>query len=356
MSSKINEFDAIVIGSNLSGLMVAAGLSQSQRVALIDKNELPGGNFSRIDQFHTIPATPETERALDFLDLLVGHNIKREKIEQQPITFEQGFKPFVGFGDNAPVCVDELQYYLNPERIYLHEAPQEWLQSLFENFKGDFFNLSEVTKIIVENNEATGVVINGQKQLNSKKIIFGCNPKELIDLIPQESLPPRLRQKLGKSLLWTSVLLQLVHNRVVCENPTIHMLGQKSETDGFCLGQFFPSIKLEDGSLTQTSQWLTFISEPDADDEELLGQSVRKLKKLIQKAFPNAFSELKYEKIMVNPSSHGKVSINLEENTAVEGIDGLYVVSHLPSELKNISGSLDQAEQCLRGLGFCAAP
>ncbi|OQW52384.1 MAG: hypothetical protein A4S09_08490 [Proteobacteria bacterium SG_bin7] len=356
MSLKISEFDAIVIGSNLSGLMVAAGLSQNQRVALIDKNELPGGNFSRINQFQTIPASAETERTLDFLDLLIGRNIKREKIEQHPITFEQGFKPFVGFGDNAPICVDEIQYYLSPERFYFHEGPQDWLQILFEKFKGEFFNLSEVTKIIIENNEAKGVVINGQRQLNSKKIIFCSNPKDLVDLIPQESLPPRLRQKLGKSMLWTSVLLQLVHSQLVSEDTRIHMLGQKSETDGFCVGQFFSPIRIENGSVTQRSQWLTFISEADADDEELLGQSIRKLKKLIQKAFPNAFSELKYEKIMVNPSSHGKISINLEENTSIEGISGLYVVSHFPSELQNISGSLDQAEQCLRGLGFCAAP
>lgn len=356
MSSKISEFDAIVIGSNLSGLMVATGLSQNQRVALIDKNELPGGNFSRINQFNTIPANPETERTLDFLDLLVGHNVKREKIEQHPVTFEQGFKPFVGFGDNAPVCVDELQYYLSPERIHLHETPQEWLHVLFEKFKGEFFNLSEVTKIIIENNEATGVVINGQKQILSKKIIFCSNPKELVDLIPQESFPPRLRQKLGKSMLWTSVLLQLVHNQVISENPTPHMLGQKSETDGFCIGQFSSPVRLADESVTQTSQWLTFISEHDADDEELLGQSVRKLKKLIQKAFPSSFSDLKSEKIMVNPRSHGKVSINLRENTLIDGISGLYIVSHFPSELKNISGALEQAEQCLRGLGFCAAP
>lgn len=356
MSLKANEFDAIVIGSNLSGLMVAAGLSQNNKVALIDKGELPGGNFSRINQFHTIPATPETERALDFLDLVIGHNIKREKIEQHPVTFEQGFKPFVGFGDNAPVCVDELQYYLTSERIYLHEAPHEWLHVLYEKFKGEFFNLSEVTKIIIENNEARGIIINGQKQLFTKKVIFCGNPKELIELVPQESLPPRFRQKLSKSMLWTSVLLQLVHNQVVSENPTIHMLGQKSETDGLCVGQFFSPIKLDDGTVSQTSQWLTFISEHDADDEELLGQSVRKLKKLIQRAFPNAFGNLNYERIVVNPNSHGKISVNLGENTAIEGITGLYVVSHFPSELKNISGSLDQAERCLRSLGFCAAP
>jgi hypothetical protein len=356
MSLKQNEFDAIVVGSNLGGLVVAAGLSQNSKVALIDKNELPGGGFSRINQFHTIPFNSETERTLDFLELLVGHQIRREKIEQHPVTFEQGIKPFVGFGENAPVCVDELHYYLSPERIYLHEAPQEWIHVLFEKFRGEFINLSEVTKIIIEENKCKGVIINGQKQLVAKKVIFCGNPKELLEIIPNESLPPRFRQRVGKSLLWTSVLLQLVHGESVNDSPMIHMLGQKSETDGFCIGQFFSPIKLEDGSVSQTSQWLTFVSEVDADDEELLGQTVRRLKKLIQKAFPNAFNGLKYEKIMVNPQSHGKIGLNLSADMGVEGLEGLHVVSPFPSELKNIAGSLDSAEQCLRGLGYCPAP
>ncbi len=355
MSHKANEFDALVVGSSLSGLIVASALSQNQRVALIDKNELPGGS-TRTGNFQSLPANAETDRALDFLDLIIGHQIRREKIEQHPVTFEQGFKPFVGFGDNAPLCVDELQYYLSPERIHLHESPQEWVHTLFEKFRGEFFNLSEVTKIIIEENICKGIIINGQKPLYAKKVLFCCNPKELLEIIPAESLPPRFRQKIGKSILWTSVLLQLVHNEVICENPTIHMLGQKSEVDGFALGQFFSPIRLEDGSASQSSQWLTFISEHDADDEELLGQTVRRLKKLIQKAFPNAFSGLKYEKIMVNPQSHGRVAVSLGESAAVEGIEGLHLVSPFPSELKNIAGALEQAENCLRGLGYRPAP
>lgn len=355
MSHKANEFDVIVVGSSLAGLVVATGLSQNQKVALVEKNELPGG-ASRTGIFPSVPQNPETDKAFDFLDLMLGQPMRREKVEQQPLTYEQGFKPFVGFGENAPLCVEELQYYLSPERVHLFDGPPEWIHLLYEKFRGEFINLSEVTKILIEENICKGLIINGQKQLFAKKVIFCCNPKELLNVTAQESLPSRFRQKISKSTLWTSVLLQLVHNEAICENPTIHMLGQKSEVDGFGLGQFLSPVRLEDGTVTQSSQWLTFVSAHDADDEELLGQTVRKLKKLIQKAFPNAFNTLKYEKIMVNPRSHGHIPINLDDTLAVEGIEGLHLVSAFPSELRNIPAALDQAERCLRSLGYCPAP
>lgn len=362
MSLKANEFDTIVIGGGLSGLIVACGLSQNQKVALIEKSELPGGmcrsnsGYKELSpNFQSIPFSEETQKALNFLEVVTGSQIHREKMEQQPLTYDQGFKPFIGFGESAPLCVEELQYYLSTDRLHLHTGPNEWIHTLYEKFKGEFLNLSQVTKLLIENNRCIGVIINGQKQVTGKNVVFCCNPKELLHLTEPEALPLRIRQKISKSLLWTSVLIQFIHSRVVSESSAVHILSSKSESDSFCIGQFNAPIRLENGSQQQSSQWLSFTSEYDSDDEELLGQSVKRMKKLIQRAFPDSLSQLKYEKILVNPQSHGHIHINLEENTSISGIENLYIVSPLTSDLKNIAGSVQLAEQCLKGLGYCSA-
>ncbi len=360
MSTKI--YDAIIVGGGLSGLSMAAGLSQNQKVALVEAGEFAGGMCrphtgykDLTGHFHTIPFSAESEKTLDFLEVLLHQPIRREKVEQQPVTFEDGLKPFLGYGDQQPPFVEELDFYTSQQRLHLYEGPDYWVHVLFEKFKGEFFNFSQVTKILFENQKAVGVVVNGQKILQANNIIFCGDPKSLLQLTGNEDLPAKIRQKLTKSQLWTSILLQFVHEQPISENLAIHILNQKSDLNSYCIGQF-QNLPLENGHNHQSSQWLTFMAESDSEDEELLAQAIKRTKKLITKAYPNAFENLKYEKISVCPHSHGQINISLADDQSLPGVENLYLVNSLTGNLKNVAGSLEQAERCLKSLGFCAAP
>lgn len=358
MSNRSNEFDVIIVGSGISGLLIAASISSNYRVALIDNAENPGGlcrqftSFKNLTgQFQSLPANTETDRALAFIERLIASPISRTLKMEGPVTYNEGFSPFVGFGDNSPTFVEELTYYTHQNRYLLQDGPDQWIPKLFERFKGDFFNLSQVTKIDQDDHGKYSVSINGQKVLHAPKVIFCCNPKLLLGLLPNEKISNKVRNKLTRSELWTSILLQIVHSGVISENHSIHVLNGKTDFANPCIGQFYEASATDDGHKTQASQWLTFLSESDAQNDELVSATIKKIKRHIVRAYPNALNDLKYEKISVFQASHGSLDTTVDQLAALVGFKNFFVISPTLGEAKNIPGLILQAEKCSDTLG-----
>jgi len=146
------------------------------------------------------------------------------------------------------------------------------------------------------------------------------------------------------------VLLQVVHSNIVSDNLAVHVLNGKSDFKNPCLGQFYAPVVLDSGLKMQNSQWLTFLSEADAEDEELVAAAIKRIKKHVSRAYHGALNDLKYEKISVFHASHGTFSTSVDQMSSLVGFKNFFVISPTIGEAKNIPGLVLQAELCSEAL------
>ena len=175
MNPNSKNFDILVIGGGISGLTIATAMGEKHKVALVEKESQPGGLclVGRHEElgganFHSIPFRENDEAAFDIIEDLTNQSLEKEAVSSAPVFFDDGIKPFLGFGEDQPQYIDEIEFYTEAKRWKFKNSPGDWTQKLFKNFKGDFFGDSEVTSLIVEDKQVLGVVINGRQ-----KIYFG---------------------------------------------------------------------------------------------------------------------------------------------------------------------------------------
>lgn len=360
--SQNHVYDYAIIGSGLSGLFIAAALSRfTSNIALLESGDVAGG-MNRPIRFPTgtvnnglrhVPDTELAHKALLGLENILGLKIIGDSVELPPITYGSGsFKSFLGFGENPPPFYEELTYFTSTQNLSLKLEPYAWTQLLFEKFKGDFMPRSYVTKIHTANEEATQITINGAKTLTAQNYIYCGSPKNLALLLPDEALSPRARQKLAKNLYWTALCLDLCHSHEVTDEMAMHILnGTTVDEIGPSAGKFLPSVQEGDTKL-QASQWVTFIEEEVTEDSEVVAAALKKIKRQIKRAYPEALESLRLERIVVAPLLAGDGDLKLKANQTLPEISNLWVASAAVNPQKNLLGALLQAELVISALGF----
>jgi len=355
-------YDYAIIGSGLGGLSIAAALSRfTDNIALLESGDVPGG-MNRPIKFPTgitnngirfVPETDSAHKALDFLENLLGLKIAGESLEVPPVTYASGsFKPFVGFGDNPPPFYEDLNYFTSNKAIDLKLEPYAWTQLLFEKFKGDFLPRSYVTKFNALNEQVTQVTINGAKTLAAHNFIFCGSVKDLALLLPEEALSARARQRLSKNTYWTALCLDVCHSHEITENPAVNVLsGTTDDEIGPCVGRFLPAVNEGEQKL-QASQWITFIEDEVTEDSEVVAASLKKIKRQIKRAYPEALESIKLERIIVAPQVSGNGELKLNGNQSLPGLHNLWIGSSAVNAQKNLVGTLSQAQMVIAALGF----
>ncbi|MGZ3773572.1 MAG: NAD(P)-binding protein [Pseudobdellovibrionaceae bacterium] len=355
-------YDYAIIGSGLTGLTIAAALSrETKNIALIEASDVPFGANKKVtfptgsinNGLRFIPDSVLSERALGFLENLLNAKIISDITEQAPITYESGgFKTFLGFGDNPPPFYEELAYFTSSKHIDLALEPYQWTQLLFEQFKGEFLPRSYVTKFHQEGTGVTHVTINGSKTLHAHNFIFTGTVRDLGILLPEDSISVRTKSKLLKNTYWTGLCLDICHNKQVTDITTMHVLnGTTQDEIGPCVGHFLPATNIENKQL-QVSQWMTFIEQEVTEDSEVVGMALKKIKRQIKRAYPEALEGIKSERIYVAPYVAGNGDLKLNANFTVPELENLWVASSTINDQKNLIGSLLQAEMVVASLGF----
>lgn len=355
-------YDYAIIGSGLTGLSIAAALSrETKNIALIEAADVAFGANRKVNMptgptnngLRFVPDSVLAEKSLRFLETLLGTSVIADISEEAPITYEAGgFKTFLGFGDNPPPFYEELAYLTSSKRIDLSSQPYEWTQMLFEQFKGDFMPRSHVTKFHQEGERVSHVTINGSKTLHAQNFIFAGHVKDLALLLPEEALSARAKGKLAKNTYWTALCIDFCHNKEVTTSTAMHVLnGTTQDEIGPCAGRFTPATEV-DGEKMQVSQWMTFISHEETDDSEVVGMALKKIKRQIKRAYPEALDGLKLERIFVSPLIAGNGDLKLSANMTIPNLENLWVASATLNEQKNLVGSLLQAEMTVASLGF----
>lgn len=356
-------YDYAIIGSGLTGLSIAAALSrETKNIALIDGADFVGG-VNRSAQFPTgkinngirfIPATNAGEKALLFLENLLGLKLIKGTLEAAPVTYDSGqLKPFVGFGANPPPFWEELSHFTCADRYELNLEPWQWPALLAEKFQGDVLTRSYVTKINMEGDRAVSLTINGSKTLLAQNIIYTGPTKSLALLLPEDAISMRARTKLSKETYWTSIGVDICHNNVVTENPSMHVLnGTTQDEIGPCAGHFLPAVTTEEGKTLQASQWITFMEDVETEDSEIVGLALKKIKRQIKRAYPEALENIVHERIIVNPMIGGYGDLKLSANQTLPSMENLWIASPTLNSQKNLVGALLQAEMVVNALGF----
>ncbi|MDG0815049.1 FAD-dependent oxidoreductase [Bdellovibrio svalbardensis] len=355
-------YDYAIIGSGLTGLSIAAALSrETSNIALLDGADVAGGANRQIN-FPTgpinnglrfVPDSVLSEKALRFLETLLDTKIASDVSEEAPITYEAGgFKTFLGFGENPPAFYEELNYFTSSKKIDLAVEPHQWTPLLLQKFKGDFLPRSYVTKFHQEGEKVTHLTINGSKTLYAHNFIFAGTVKDLALLLPEDAISIRARSKLSKNTYWTALCLDICHSKAVTDATTMHVLnGTTQDEIGPCTGRFLPAVEVE-GQTLQASQWMTFIESELTEDSEVVGLTLKKIKRQIKRAYPEALNDIKLERIFVAPIVAGNGDIKLSANMTVPSLENLWIASATVNEQKNLVGSLLQAEMIVASLGF----
>jgi hypothetical protein len=364
-AKKSHVYDYAVIGSGLAGLCVASAISRAtSNVLLLESGDLPGGLNRTIQSpagpvnngLRFLPDTAFAHKAIAFLEMLLQQTLSPVGVESPPLTFENGhLQAFVGFGDLKPQFYDEIAYFTNTRSLMTTLAPHEWTQLLFQHYQGEFLPRSYVTRFQVENGRMTSLTVNGQKTIQAQNFIY-CGPvKGLKTLLPEGFLSPRALQKLSKNEYWTAVCLDLFHSHQVTDSAAMHVLNGTTQDDlGPCAGKFLPALKhaTESG---QYSQWVTFLNDEEAEDSEVIGAALKKIKRQIKRAFPEALDGLKFERILVVPSYAGNGDLKVSANQTLAGLENLWIGStQMAAKLssqKNLLGALLQAELITSSLG-----
>lgn len=355
-------YDYAVIGSGLTGLIIAAALSrETENIALIEAADVPFGvnrkvNFPTGPLNNGIRFMPDSilaEKAVRFLENILGQDIVSEISEEAPVTYEGGsFKTFLGFGDNPPPFYEELGYFTSAKRQDLKFEPYQWTQGLMELFKGDFLPRSYVTKFHQDGECVTHLTVNGSKTIHAHNFIFTGSVKDLALLLPEDAISTRARSKLAKNTYWTGLCLDLCHDKEVTTSTAMHVLnGTTQDEVGPCVGRFLPAVEV-DGARLQASQWMTFIEHEVTDDSEVVGTALKKIKRQVKRAYPEAMENLMQERIFVTPIIAGHGDLKLSANMTLPGLRNLWVGSATVHEQRNLVGALLQAEMVVASLGF----
>lgn len=356
-------YDYIIIGSGLSGLTIAKKISQeTDNILILEAQDVTGGsnrpvilnNSTICNGLRFFPSTEISQKALSFLEELMGQSISNSVIQNSIETYEaSGFKKFVGFGEKSPEFYEQLSYFLASEELTLALKPHEWTHELAENLQDKIQKKSIVTRFGFEGLDSekpklSHVIVNGSKHLYAHNFIFAGSVKDLMQLVPDDILNVRAKAKLKKSKAWQGVCLDLFHTTAETKSNLFLLDGTTDDDIGPCIGRFLPTVSGVEG---QISQWMSFIDSEAAEDTENIGHVLKKMKRQIKRAFPELADSIKKERIFVTPVLSG-ADLKLNANGTLPKVQNLWIASSQMSPYQNLLGSLMQAQFILSSLGF----
>jgi hypothetical protein len=323
-----NKYDYILIGSGIEALLKALELErEGLKGCLVEKEEMPGalyrgwksGDTTFDSHLCYLPQTETMALAIRQLQIEIPE-LMSTPLDLGPLTFHNGHvQPFVGFGETTNEAVDLYSQFTPAQQLMLSHNTSSIVSLLKQKYQGDFLNLSEVTSLELQP-EPT-VVLNGATTLTATTLYCFESPLRLAKLLlhSKSSLPKNLVSKLSKTVLWTSVNLVYQHKQPVTQTQAMHILvGSKEQP---CIGRFVFENE------QPTSQWLSLVGPEVAADSELLGGTIREMKKQIKRMYPHFFDSVLKENITIAPESYGAVNPQLFENDSFPKAAGLKIGS-----------------------------
>jgi hypothetical protein len=343
ISTKNKNYDYLIVGSGPEALLTALILQgRGLTGAIVEKEENVGGLYRPLryleqqfdSQLTFWPDTAESIAALEFMQAWIP-DLTYTREELGALTFHNGqVQPFMGFGEHHVAAADEYSFFTQPNQLTLSKSTSEIVTFLRDQFTGDVYTQNEATQIAVE--ESPFVLLNGSQRLGAKDIYFFESPHVLAKLLghdPASKLSKPAVLKLSKVPLWTALTLTFHHKQEVTQSPAMHILyGAKEQPS---LGRVFTQNGLP------ISQWLCFLNDEAAADNEFLGATIREMKKQVKRMYPFFTDTVEKEFISVAKNSYGSVPASLlDKNYQLAKAPSLHLGSRFYSGIPGLLGDI----------------
>ncbi len=352
------EYDYIVIGGGVSGCSIARRLSQQgAKVSLLESLDVMGGNTRPIsfggrvidNGLRLFPDLGTSHSGLEFVSSVLGESLSIQSEENRPLTFIHGdYKPFLGFGEDAPAFYEQINYFLHEKRLNASIPSNQWSALILKDSGIQTFNRSIVTQLVIENGRINHLVVNGSKPMSAKSYIYTGSLRELIAILPKDLFSAKQLNRIIKDTYWSALTMDLHHKDSVTDLKNMFILNGTTQDDiGPCVGRFLTSAEGEQG---QISQWLTFVSSEFTEDSEHVVHSLKKMKRQIQRAFPDSLKDLKGERIVLSSSVGGGNEYKINDVGQISQVENLWISSSGAGGCINLSGALFQARNICENL------
>lgn len=346
----MNNIDTIIIGSGLTGLLLARrlhGLGQS--VMLLEARETLGGRYRRQSTVApysspTLDFFPATNESLDILEwarAMAPIPLQHKVQDHRPQVFDEGkWRNFAGFGDTHFLSADELSYFSHTHEAIIEPGIEHLVRGLAEQLPLTAHTMSEVTQFKIKDGLVDEIVVNGDKTFKAARYIFTPHPSSLNQLIGGEELPGKYRTRLARMLSWTSVILELQHTPPLVDDSAIRIFIHNAK-------EFEPVVGRVSGEI---SKWMTLVPGDRETEHEFIGQCIRHIKRQLKRAWPLALDGKVEEKIYVLANAVGHHSLKTKFAFQFPEISNLYLASHCLSAQPGALASLAVAKDLLREL------
>ncbi|MBT4761485.1 MAG: hypothetical protein HOO06_07305 [Bdellovibrionaceae bacterium] len=327
-------FDYVIYGSNLTAQMIATFLSLENKNVLFIERPLSLGSYFQHPHEQTedrpyldpslsyVPKNEDSEKCLAWLESILGEKIIAQDLQQTPVTFESGdFKPFLGFGDRHFHTMDPINQYVQQDQLALLSTPLQWQEKFKSVYKGQTLLQSQITSIEVEKAELTSIMVNAQKKISTKNLIFCAEPSELSLLLEKEGLTKKNKQILSKATVFSKLVLSFIHKEnslegLKVQKPLHVLMGIKNDFEP-CIGKF----------QNDSSTWMSYFEDEEIEGFEEVGSLLKSIKRQIKRAYPNFFETVEYEKISIQSEASAYYNFETKNSGQLDKLHNFWVFS-----------------------------
>lgn len=333
--------DALILGSNLAGLLVAESLRQNgQSVTVLEAGERTVG--LPLSELAFFPDSSATRSAFEWLSQLLRKPVSLETSEQPPVHFSEGnLNSFLGFGDQPPASLAEIEFFLNPHPLALSSSLHEVVTELVSSPLFQVLPRKAITRLIPEGSKIAAVEVNGEELWRAPVIINALSPTELLTWLGPDALEGKHRTRIAKAPLWTSVTLLLHHHRPLTHEMALHILFGSGHESAPVLGHFAPASP----SNTQSSLWFTLVPSDEAEDHDRLSHALKHIKRQLKRTHHLALDDLLEEKVVVANDNFGHFDFKTKNPFVFPELGNLWLASPLQSSCKGPLAALDMASR-----------
>ena len=353
MAKNRAHFDVIVNGSNLSGLLIAYHWAkQGKSVLVLEEMDDIGRTHYSPSADHEIfksslellPSIEGTLESVQWAESLFDQPMLQPSFEQTVKTYKDAkHRDFVGFGDIKFQSADDLHWFSQSKVQHFSVSPWELIERILDFESIEVAALSKVNKYNSKDGRVESVTVNSTKTF-SADLFYHCEPLFILDRMMTDNkvLTGKEKTAFSKTEGWTLASLQLIHRGQVSEDFSAHIFhGSKNDFEPM-VGRFFPAEG--DETKVQASIWETFIHPESAEDMEYIGGSIRNMKKILKRAFPECIDDETSEKIQVTPNGVGRNQGVIAEPHRIQRLENLVPASPLTSEQKDLGAFFEAAK------------
>lgn len=314
----IKNFDAVVCGNTPGALLLTRYLKSQNKVVALAVEQPDAKSLEQtltrgwMCQYSFLPDREEIKNALQKVSFLMPTSVSFDSQNNECVTFEAGFKPFLGFGDTEIEAANHYVPFFENSEL---KTSSDWTTTsllLLDEIKENILWGHELTAVELDSGKSK-LTFNGKTVLTTDHVYYGLGLDKIEKIFEDTKEAKQLLQKMKKSQRWTCLSITFEHDNAFSPKQESHILMGAKQIP--TLGKFFPT---ETG---YRSVWFSFIPEELAIDDDYVAGIIKEIKRQLKRAYPEEFDKKLNAKTSVGPYQVGQIEQN-KDNSMLSSIPG----------------------------------